>query len=120
MKDAITLIEFLLQSIDDEKELTGEYLQNAQIDTKEKSEELKEYIKKKKAEYRLERGRKLKEKLNELKSNLLFNDRRQLNRQELLFAYRNLEGVDESDIKEIQEDTQLLNELDNFIKNEKQ
>jgi len=119
MKEAITLIEFLLQSIDDDSELTGEYLLNAQIDTKAKTEELREYIKKKRAEYRLERGRKLKEKLTELKSNLMFKNQGQLNRQELLFAYRNLEGVDEADIKEIEEDEQLLNELDDFIKNEK-
>jgi len=103
MKEAITLIEFLLQSIDDDSELTGEYLLNAQIDTKAKTEELREYIKKKRAEYRLERGRKLKEKLTELKSNLMFKNQGQLNRQELLFAYRNLEGVDEADIKELKQ-----------------
>ena len=118
MKDAITLIEFLLHSIDNNKELTQEYLQNAQIDTEETTERLKEYIKKKKAEYRLERGRMLKEKFTELKSNLISKNQVQLNREELLFAFRNLEGVNESDLKEIEKDAQLLNELDNFIKNE--
>jgi|WetSurMetagenome_2_1015567.scaffolds.fasta_scaffold140845_2 hypothetical protein len=118
MKDAITLIEFLLHSIDNNKELTEEYLQNAQIDIEETTEELKEYIKKKRAEYRLERGRILKEKFTELKNNLISKNQVQLNRDELLFAFRNLEGVDESDLKEIEEDAQLLNELENFIKNE--
>jgi hypothetical protein len=54
MKDKITLFEFLFHSIDDDTDLTDEYLQNAQIDTEEKTLELKEYIKRKKEECRCE------------------------------------------------------------------
>lgn len=119
MKEATTLIEFLLQPADGNSELTTEYLKNTGIDIQGKNEELSEYIKKKKAEYRLERGRKLKEKLAGLKSNLTSEYKPEINRQDLILAYRNLEGVDEKDIKEIEEDTQLLKELEDFINNEK-
>ena len=118
MKEAITLIEFLLQSINDEKELTGEYLQNADIDTTTRKEELKDYIKKKKAEYKIICGRKLKDRIAEMREFISHNNREGFDRQKLLLAFRNLEELDESDILEIEEDEKLLKEIDNFIKNE--
>lgn len=120
MKEAITLIEFLLQSTNDEKELTGKYLQNANIDTTTTTEELKDYIKKKKAEYKIKCGRKLKEKIAEMRDIISLNKQEGFDKQKLLLAFRNLEELEEADILELGEDEKLLKEIDNFIKNEYQ
>lgn len=120
MKEAITLIEFLLQSTNDEKELTGKYLQNANIDTITTTEELKDYIKKKKAEYKIIRGRKLKERIAEMRDIISKNKQGGFDKQKLLLAFRNLEELEEADILELGEDEKLLKEIDSFIKNDYQ
>jgi len=112
---AKNFLELYFEAIDENiDEVTGE-LEDAGIDTGESQNRIMQIIKQKKADIKLEKGKILKERVQEFikkKFDTLLPAEMD---KTLAVAYRKLEGLDNDDELMIKKDAALLNEIDKLI-----
>ena len=112
---AKNFLELYFEAIDENiDEVTGE-LEDAGIDTGESQNRIMQIIKQKKADIKLEKGKILKERVQEFIKKK-FDTLLPADMDETLaVAYRKLEGLNNDDELMIKKDAALLNEIDKLI-----
>ena len=113
----INFIDLYFESAEENIEVVKKQLEESGIDYEKSLEDTKQLLKKQRAKLKLNKGIILKQKLKEFYERAKENNLVYESRLEFRFAHRKFEGVDEEDMKELEEDAFLLEEIDKFLKN---
>jgi hypothetical protein len=112
---SFNFIELYLESADENIEVVKKQLEDAGIDYEQSLETTERLIKQQRAKLKLKKGKKLREKLLVLIENVLAGKTEVHNMEQFQFAFRNLDGVNEEDLEELQQDEKLLIEINKYL-----
>ena len=112
---ARNFLDLYFEAIDENiEEMVGE-LKNSGTDTEESEKRILQMIKQKKAELKIEKGKKLKARVEELIKSMPITPISKVNEERYAIAARKLGTLDKEDIESIKKDGELLEDIGTLL-----